>query len=286
MHVRSAVDRGDGAKAFRALILSSLASLVGCDLSTGVADSPNELSDGHSRGLAEAGGGGAGGGSSTQCVEGCSSAGGRNAGGNTESAGGDDAGVNMESPGGGTGGGIGVPGNVGTQSVTTCPNGGTRTDIYSYTANYTGLIARVADGPGGPPMTVQSGCTPCSLGQVEIIDNSSPNPLGPQCVSVPPACAAGTYPEWVPPMSFPQFGIPSVAGKWVCTGSCDVLLQYGGMFDYRVDCAVKPLSTMCSGGSVPVFDLLDYKWLCTPICGGTTIYDPATYDGLAVCVPC
>jgi hypothetical protein len=307
----------------RALIVSSLASLVGCGFPGGVADyaKGNELNNGESR-IKELATGGGGGGSSTGCLEGCSSGGdggvntespgggGGNGGGSTESPGGGGSGGGSSgSPGGGTNemlggtggsGGTGGPGasggsggssgaggggDVGMQPANPCPNGGNPTDIYSYTANYTGIVGRFNEGPGGPPMQVQNGCTSCAPGQVEIIDNTRPHPLGLECVSPPPACAAGTFPEWIPPRSAPQWGISS-PGIWACRGPCDLLIQFGAaMFDSQMACALKPLTAACSGGKVATFDILTQEWECASFFIPNW-YDVVTYDGQTVYVPC
>jgi hypothetical protein len=178
---------------------------------------------------------------------------------------------------------------VGSQQANPCPSGENPTDVYEYTAKYTGQVARISDGPGGPPMTVQQECTPCSPGTVEVIDNSDPQPyFAPLCVSPPPTCASGTYPEWIP--ASPQiYDLPPSVARWECRGPCDVLLPWGNMFGNRLVCAQKPMSTGCSGFPAQ-FDLLEYVWVCnpTPSCNpyGMSDYDDDSYEGVPVCVPC
>lgn len=197
--------------------------------------------------------------------------------------------------GGGSGGSAGA-----------CTDGGTVTQIFEYVAATQTFdkTNRIGTGPGGPPMSVQTGCTPCAAGEVEVLDQTASDQnkdrsgmtadgsptdyAAPQCVTAPPTCASGTFPEWVPPTPEMINGVMTgntIAAHWACTGPCDLLVSYGGLFGNRVVCAPQPTSTMCSSGETLTFDLNSETWQCQTSCQGGT-YDPATLSGVGVCVPC
>lgn len=171
--------------------------------------------------------------------------------------------------------------------------------VYRYVAdsqtnpNYERLIP----GPGGAPMTMTCETTTCATDQVEIVASGGlrAGGLDPKgdgmggtetdlCVPPPPSCGAGEFANYIPPTQTYDGMGTMTAGGWTCTGSCDVLIQYGGMFGMRLVCAPPPPTT-CGAGTEPQFDVGTETWSCLPACNGGT-YDPATFSGMDVCVPC
>lgn len=175
----------------------------------------------------------------------------------------------------------------------TCPAG--QTAVYRYVAdsqmNSTG--ARLIEGPGGDPMTMTCETSTCGSGEVEVIEvagqldparltmNMGETDL---CVPPPPTCGAGLYANYIPPTQQYDGSGGMTAGQWTCTGACDVLIQYGGMFGMRLVCAPPPPAS-CPANEEPQFDVTSETWGCQPACNGGT-YDPAQFSGQDVCVPC
>src|SRR5581483_11973652 len=102
-----------------------------------------------------------------------------------------------------------------------------------------------------------------------------------ECAPPPPACAAGQYPVWVPAEPVLENGVETggtTTPQWLCTGPCDLLIQFGGMFGNRLVCAPKPDCMLCATGDTETFDLNSESWQCQTSCTGGT-YDPADYNG-------
>ncbi|MFT3839844.1 MAG: hypothetical protein QM723_22850 [Myxococcaceae bacterium] len=179
-----------------------------------------------------------------------------------------------------------------------CPMG--QTPVYRYVADSqtNPTYERLIPGPGGAPMTMTCETTTCAVDQVEVIESgglrlgmdpkdSNGDGTGTEadlCVPPPPSCGAGLFANYIPPTQTYDGTGTMTAGGWTCTGSCDVLIQYGGMFGMRLVCAPPPPTT-CGAGTEPQFDVGTETWGCLPACNGGT-YDPATFSGMDVCVPC
>jgi hypothetical protein len=174
-----------------------------------------------------------------------------------------------------------------------CPSG--QTPVYRYVAdsqqNTTG--ERLVAGPGGAVMTMSCQTTNCAAGDVEVIEvGGKLDPANYQmtmgendyCVPPPPSCGSGEFVDYIPPTQTYDGTGTITTGQWTCTGPCDVLIQYGGMFGMRLVCAPPP-PTSCPSGQEPQFDVTTETWGCQPACNGGT-YDPATFSGQNVCVPC
>lgn len=91
------------------------------------------------------------------------------------------------------------------------------------------------------------------------------------CVPLPPECPLTMQPVW------------SEADGWSCV-PCDVVVQFGYLFDFERVCAVRP-SLVCPSGQVPTFSETERHWICAPLCDNTD-YDVVWADGAPVCVPC
>ncbi len=91
------------------------------------------------------------------------------------------------------------------------------------------------------------------------------------CVSPPPRdCPEGTRYDWVD-------------GSWACV-RCELLVQFGGLFDYERTCAPAP-DILCPAGQVPTYGAETRAWECIPECDNGS-YDRAYHEGTLVCVPC
>ncbi len=177
-----------------------------------------------------------------------------------------------------------------------CPAG--QTPVYRYVAdaqaNTTGQ--RISQGPGGDPMTMTCESTSCTGTDVEVVETASaldPNTFNQQmgsntiCVPPPPTCGSGEFATYVPPTQLyedPNGNTGMTSGQWICTGPCDVLVQYGGMFGMRLVCAPPP-PTSCPSGEEPIFIVETEQWQCQPACSGGK-YDPTQFQGVNICVPC
>lgn len=91
-----------------------------------------------------------------------------------------------------------------------------------------------------------------------------------ECTPAPMDCPDGQDLDW-----------DGVALKCV---ECDVVVQYGGIFDSERVCAPRP-NVSCGGGSTPTFDHQQRQWQCAPTCNNG-LYDQRYLDGQLVCVPC
>jgi hypothetical protein len=92
-----------------------------------------------------------------------------------------------------------------------------------------------------------------------------------ECVPPPPRdCPDGTRYDWVD-------------GAWACV-ECELLVQFGGLFDYERTCAPVP-EILCPIDQVPTYGAESRAWECLPLCGND-LYDRAYLDGTLVCVPC
>jgi hypothetical protein len=159
-----------------------------------------------------------------------------------------------------------------------CPAGGA--PVFAYTADAVPSNGeRVTEGPGGAPMTMTCQSSGCPPDQVEVDELVASAGTVTTCAPPPPACGPGSYPSYIP--ANPQDG---TGGIWSCSGPCDLLVLYGGIYGMRQVCAPTPMSA-CSGGDVPIFDVDTEQWVCQPMCDGGQ-YDPAYYGGALVCVPC
>lgn len=89
-----------------------------------------------------------------------------------------------------------------------------------------------------------------------------------------------------PPTDCPLLSAPlweRDAERWTCT-PCEVLVQYGYLFEYERVCADGP-ELICPPGEVPTFDEGARHWVCLPTCDNTD-YDVVYANGMMVCVPC
>jgi hypothetical protein len=150
-------------------------------------------------------------------------------------------------------------------------------------------------GPGGASMTQTCQPSPCSAAEVgvdiptrDLTGRNGPTIVstiagGIACVSPPPVCPPGQYAAYVPPSATTP--VPIVGG-WHCTGSCDVIIEYGaeygGLEGNRVVCA--PAPPTCAAGQVATFRATDETWACTKPCDAS--YDITTYESTLICVPC
>lgn len=71
--------------------------------------------------------------------------------------------------------------------------------------------------------------------------------------------------------------------SWSC-GPCDVVVQYGGIFDGLRVCAPSP-NMSCPAGEAPTFDAAAHQWSCVRTCNNG-LYDQRMLNGQLVCVPC
>jgi hypothetical protein len=92
----------------------------------------------------------------------------------------------------------------------------------------------------------------------------------PRCVPRPPVCEGDTRPIWI-------------ADAWQCA-PCEMLIQFGYLFDFERVCAPEPGLT-CPDGEVPTYREFLRDWVCAPTCTNTD-YDQAFYEGELICVPC
>lgn len=91
-----------------------------------------------------------------------------------------------------------------------------------------------------------------------------------ECAPPPPECSGSMDLDWN-------------GMAWRCV-ECEVVVQYGGLFDSERVCAPKP-NVSCGGGSTPTFDEPTRQWKCAPTCNNG-LYDRQYLDGQLVCVPC
>ncbi|MFT3709580.1 MAG: choice-of-anchor D domain-containing protein [Archangium sp.] len=107
----------------------------------------------------------------------------------------------------------------------------------------------------------------CAAGQVQL--EIARGEL--TCVQKPPECPTGS-------------SLDFVSDGWRCA-SCEVLVQFGSLFDNERVCTTKPNLT-CNGSQVPTFDAYSHEWECRQTCNNS-LYDQATFpDGTRVCIPC
>ncbi len=123
----------------------------------------------------------------------------------------------------------------------------------------------VGDGQPVFPMTCVPGA--CPQGQVRVSLAGRP----PVCVPPPPPCPMGQSPAYR-------------GAGWSCEPPCELVIQYGYMFDFRRVCAPRPTIT-CPTGQSPTFDFNSERWVCRPTCDNTT-YDRIILNGRIVCIPC
>jgi hypothetical protein len=199
----------------------------------------------------------------------------------------------------------GNPGNnATTPPAAACPAGQVMTWRYTQQADadagFSGISTgdRIVEGPGGPPMTATCEAhTECTSDQVAVIvpsvDYSDPFAFKEAstvtCTSGPPVCASGTSPEYIAPVQVYEDtgvsdGMMQTAGTWRCSGPCDLIVNYGAMFNLRKVCTSKP-NLQCTGDTVATFIVETETWSCQAACEGGK-YDPATYEGANVCIPC
>ena len=91
-----------------------------------------------------------------------------------------------------------------------------------------------------------------------------------QCAPWPPECPSGQQARWA-------------ASTWICV-PCDLLVQFGVLFDGERTCAPSP-HIACGAGEVPTYVAERRLWECLPECDNGE-YDRAWIDGALVCVPC
>jgi hypothetical protein len=141
---------------------------------------------------------------------------------------------------------------------------------------------------GQPPL--QSNCSPgsCAPGMVQVIFSGTAT-----CVSAPPRCPAGSFPDyWVPASAVD--GIPSgdpgtasvSAGSWRCSPPCQLVIHFGTLYGGGSYCATKPAS--CPDGQDPTFEPNTGTWACTTNCGAAAdgSFDPTPFGGVEYCIPC
>ncbi|MFO0710932.1 MAG: MopE-related protein [Sandaracinus sp.] len=106
----------------------------------------------------------------------------------------------------------------------------------------------------------------CAPGEVAVEE-----PLGVlQCAPWPPVCPEGQQPIWA-------------ESTWICV-PCDMVVQFGALFDSERTCAPTP-DLSCPPGHVPTYEAESRDWWCLPECTDST-YDHAWLHGELVCVPC
>jgi hypothetical protein len=91
-----------------------------------------------------------------------------------------------------------------------------------------------------------------------------------ECAPPPPVCAD---PE----------GLDYVQDGWQCV-PCELIVQFGGLFDGLRACAPRPNLT-CAAGQAPTFDATTHTWDCAKTCNNG-LYDQHRLYGQLVCVPC
>jgi hypothetical protein len=136
---------------------------------------------------------------------------------------------------------------------------------WRYSAGYGGSSIQVL----GPNGTFARSCdlATCQPGQVQL--EIARGEL--TCVQKPPECPAGQ-------------SLDFVGDAWTCI-SCEVLVQFGYLFDGQRVCTSKPALT-CGANMVPTFDAYSHQWDCRTTCNNT-LYDQATFpDGTRACIPC
>jgi hypothetical protein len=93
-----------------------------------------------------------------------------------------------------------------------------------------------------------------------------------RCLPTPPMCPPGRYPNYVR------------GGYWRCDRPCEIVIQYGHLYDFAVVCAPRPDVT-CGPGQTPHFVFETEIWACRPTCDNGQ-YDIYSYGMMPVCVPC
>lgn len=86
-----------------------------------------------------------------------------------------------------------------------------------------------------------------------------------------------------PPPDCPGEGLDYVQDRWQCV-PCELIVQFGGLFDGKRACAPRPNLT-CTSGNTPTFDATTHTWDCVRTCNNG-LYDQRMLDGRLVCVPC
>lgn len=132
--------------------------------------------------------------------------------------------------------------------------------------------------PGWPASSVEEGttgqsayrhsCEPARCQNQDILFEVQKGIL--ECVAPALDCVNGQQPDYV-------------AGHWRCT-NCDMIIQFGSLYDGLRVCAPKPMLS-CPSSESPTFDAAEHDWKCVPTCNNG-LYDQRTAGGLLVCVPC
>ena len=212
---------------------------------------------------------------------------------------------NPGGPGGGSGDDVGGDtnnqGSDETIDTIDCPAG--QGPLWELSADldasgFERFSSGVRTGTGGPPMTLTCGVTGCADGEVgvEVADNPLldrgeitseqdlfTNSTTILCVAAPPACGAGTTPFYVGSVPDPNDTTQQTGGFWSCSTACEVVVNFGGLYGYQAACTVAPPS--CGGADAATFTFETQEWECSPMCDGG-LYDPVTFEGATVCVPC
>lgn len=129
----------------------------------------------------------------------------------------------------------------------------------------------ISRGDGRPIWEFQEcGTSPCYEGQVYV----QPRNGAATCVEPPDDCPGGQSRNYVG------------GGRWSECGenNCDLIVEYGHIYDWQRLCAPTPRFT-CPSGQVPTYIFETETWQCRRTCDNT-LYDQIRFGGVLYCVPC
>jgi hypothetical protein len=128
--------------------------------------------------------------------------------------------------------------------------------------------SKIIPGDGMAIMPQTCGPRRCNDDQVavEVTDGNY------RCVPPPPPC---------PPMRTPYY---TLAGTWRCERGCEVIVQYGHLYDFAIVCAPRP-NVNCPPGQTPHYVYESEVWECRATCDNGQ-YDIYNLGSGRVCIPC
>lgn len=115
---------------------------------------------------------------------------------------------------------------------------------------------------------IQHSCEPNTCAPHEVLAEVGRGQV--ECVPKPQDCPTGEDLDWT-------------GAAWQCV-TCEVVVQYGGLYDGERVCAPRP-NVVCGSGTTPTFEVDRRRWECLPTCNNGQ-YDRVMLDGQLVCVPC
>ncbi len=126
----------------------------------------------------------------------------------------------------------------------------------------------ISIGDGFPLMTQDCGPMRCPSSEVAVETSAGVF----ACVAPPPACPAGSYPNYV------------VGRFWRCDRPCEMIITYGPLFHDLVECAPRP-TLSCPSGLTPYYAFETETWVCRPQCNNGE-YDLYHFGAIPICIPC